>query len=77
MANLKPAAPRRGLQRAAFATNSGGTLVPTMDRVFENMAVLKKGYRALELLVQLNLDRVLVGLALGGALYLAAYLSTL
>lgn len=41
------------------------------------MAVLKKGYRALELLVQLNLDRVLVGLALGGALYLAAYLSTL
>lgn len=44
---------------------------------FGRMAVLKKGYRALELLVQLNLDRVLVGLALGGALYLAAYLSTL
>lgn len=41
------------------------------------MPVLKKGIRGLELLVQLNLDRVLVGLALGGALYLAAYLSSL
>ena len=41
------------------------------------MAVLRKGYRGLELLVQLNLDRVFVGLALGGAPYLAAYLVTL
>ncbi len=41
------------------------------------MAVLQKGYRGLELLVQLNLDRVFVGLAMGGALYLAAYLVTL
>lgn len=38
------------------------------------MAVFKEGYRGLELLVQLNLDRVFVGLAMGGALYLAAYL---
>ncbi len=37
------------------------------------MAVLRKGYRGLELLVELNLDRVFVGLAMGGALYLAAY----
>ena len=37
------------------------------------MAVLRNGYRGLELLVQLNLDRVFVGLAMGGALYLAAY----
>lgn len=41
------------------------------------MAVLKKGYRGLELIVQLNLDRVFVGLALAGALYLAAYLASL
>ena len=41
------------------------------------MAVLKKGYRGLELIVQLNLDRLFVGLALGGALYLAAYLASL
>ncbi|MEM7753546.1 MAG: hypothetical protein AAF230_09045 [Pseudomonadota bacterium] len=41
------------------------------------MVVLKKGFRGLELLVQLNLDRVLVGLALGGALFLAAYLSSI
>ena len=39
------------------------------------MAVLKQGYRGLELLVQLNLDRVFAGLAMGGALYLAAYLA--
>lgn len=41
------------------------------------MTVLKKGYRGLELLVQLNLDRVVVGLALGFALYFAAYLTSL
>ncbi len=41
------------------------------------MAVLRKGFRGLELLVQLNLDRVFVGLAMGGALYLAAYLISL
>lgn len=41
------------------------------------MAVLKKSYRGLELLVHLNLDRVVATLALGGALYLAAYLITL
>lgn len=41
------------------------------------MAVLRKSYRGLELLVQLNLDRVFVGLAMGGALYLAAYLISL
>ena len=41
------------------------------------MVVLKKGFRGLELLVQLTLDRVLVGLALGGALFLAAYLSSI
>ncbi len=40
------------------------------------MAVLRKSYRGLELLVQLNLDRVFVGAAMGGALYLAAYLVT-
>jgi hypothetical protein len=40
------------------------------------MAVLKRGYRGLELLVLLNLDRVVVGLALGVALYLAAYLAS-
>jgi hypothetical protein len=40
------------------------------------MAVLKKGYRGLELIVQLNLDRFFVGLALGAALYLAAYLAS-
>lgn len=41
------------------------------------MAVLKKSMHGLELLVQLNLDRVFVGLAMGGALYLAAYLISL
>lgn len=41
------------------------------------MTVIRKGYRGLELIVQLNLDRVVVGLALGGALYLAAYLASL
>ncbi|MEM7720435.1 MAG: hypothetical protein AAF222_14650 [Pseudomonadota bacterium] len=39
------------------------------------MAVIRKGYRGLHLLVQLNLDRIFVGLALGGALYFAAYIA--
>lgn len=39
------------------------------------MAVLRNGYRGLHLLVQLNLDRFFVGFALGGALYLAAYIA--
>lgn len=41
------------------------------------MTVLKKGYEGLELLVQLNLDRVFIGLALGGALYFAAFIASL
>ena len=36
---------------------------------------LKKGYRGISLLVQLNSDRILTAVALGAALYLAAYLS--
>lgn len=39
------------------------------------MPALRKGFNGLELLVQLNLDRVFVAVALGGALYLAAWLS--
>ena len=38
------------------------------------MQTLEKGYRGLELLVQLNLDRLATAMALGGALYFAAYL---
>ena len=38
------------------------------------MQTLQTGYKGLELLVQLNLDRFLVPLALGGALFLAAYI---
>ena len=40
------------------------------------MTTLRKGYRGLELLVELNLDRFAVILALGGALFLAAYSGT-
>ncbi len=40
------------------------------------MTTLRKGYRGLELLVELNLDRFAVILALGGALFLAAYIGT-
>lgn len=39
------------------------------------MQMLERGYRGLELLVRLNLDRFAMTLALGGALYFAAYLS--
>ena len=39
-------------------------------------ATLKKGYRGLGLLIEINLDRLFVGLALGGALFLAAWLGT-
>lgn len=38
------------------------------------MQRLQSGYRGLELLVELNLDRALFCCALGGALFLAAYL---
>ena len=41
------------------------------------MQTLEKGYRGLELLVQLNLDRLFVLGALSGALFLAAYVGTL
>lgn len=40
------------------------------------MQTITKGYRGLELLVELNLDRFVVPLVLGGALFLAAYLGT-
>ncbi len=40
------------------------------------MQVLERGYKGLELLVELNLDRMISLLALGGALFLAAYLGT-
>lgn len=38
------------------------------------MAVLRKGYKGLELLVHLNLDRFGAAIALGLALSVAAYL---
>ena len=38
------------------------------------MQSLHEGYKGLELLVELNLDRFLVPLALGGAIFLAAYI---
>lgn len=40
------------------------------------MPALKKGYRGLELLVQINLDRMMMAVAIGGALFLAAWLGT-
>ena len=40
------------------------------------MTLLRKSYNGLGLLVELNLDRFAVALALGGALFLAAYLGT-
>lgn len=39
-------------------------------------ATLKKGYRGLGLLIEINLDRLFVVLALGGALFLAAWLGS-
>ena len=41
------------------------------------MAVIERGYKGLELLVQLNLDRIFTVLAMAGALYAAAYVATL
>ena len=38
------------------------------------MRVIEQGYKGLELLVELNLDRMISLLALGGALFLAAYI---
>ena len=40
------------------------------------MQTLQTGYRGLELLVELNFDRAIWLLALGGALFLGAYLGT-
>lgn len=40
------------------------------------MQTIQRGYRGLELLVELNLDRAFVLLALSGALFLGAYLIT-
>lgn len=40
------------------------------------MTTLRKSYDGLGLLVELNLDRFAVVLALGGALFLAAYLGS-
>lgn len=37
------------------------------------MQTLQRGYRGLELLVEMNLDRVLVLVALSGALFFAAF----
>ncbi len=41
------------------------------------MTMLRKSYDGLGLLVELNLDRFAVVLALGGALFLASYLGSL
>ncbi len=41
------------------------------------MTTLRRGYRGLGLLVELNLDRFAVILALGAALFLAAYIGSL
>ncbi|MDJ0639353.1 MAG: hypothetical protein QNJ20_11000 [Paracoccaceae bacterium] len=40
------------------------------------MTALRKGYRGLRLLAQLNADRVFVAVVLGGALYLGAYIGS-
>lgn len=40
------------------------------------MTTLRRGYRGLELLVELNLDRFASMAALGGALFLAAYIGS-
>lgn len=41
------------------------------------MQTIERGYRGLELLVRLNTDRILVLVALSGALLLADYLASL
>lgn len=40
------------------------------------MQTIQRGYRGLELLFEVNLDRILVLVALSGALFLAAYIGT-
>ena len=40
------------------------------------MTTFRRGYRGLELLFELNLDRFAAIFALGGALFLAAYLGS-
>ena len=40
------------------------------------MRIIEQGYKGLELLVELNLDRMIAVLALGGALFLAAFLGS-
>jgi hypothetical protein len=40
------------------------------------MQTIQKGYLGLKLLVMLNVDRVFVLTALGGALFLAAYIGS-
>ena len=40
------------------------------------MQIIQKGFRGLELLLEINLDRLLVLIALGGALFVAAYFGT-
>jgi hypothetical protein len=41
------------------------------------MQTLQKGYKGLELLVEVNLDRFLIPLALTAALFLGAYIGSL
>lgn len=41
------------------------------------MHTLQKGYKGLELLVEVNLDRFLIPLALAAALFLGAYIGSL
>lgn len=41
------------------------------------MQTLQKGYKGLELLVEVNLDRFLIPLALVAALFLGAYIGSL
>lgn len=41
------------------------------------MQAIQRGFKGLELLVELNLDRMISLLALGGALFLAAYIGAL
>lgn len=40
------------------------------------MTLIRKSYDGLGLLVELNLDRLAVVIAMGGALFLAAYLGS-
>ena len=40
------------------------------------MQTLQNGYKGLELLVEVNLDRFLIPVALGAALFLGAYIGS-